>query len=180
MNGDRLAARKQFTCGFGGRNRQRTALYSGKRVLMSSSQPSIPNFLHARRRSQRVLMQVPISVRGEDLGGGAFDEVTETQAISAYGAFILLQARVSKGAQITLKHNRTAEELECRIVHLGSLRGNKVEIGLEFSSPRADFWRVHFPPEDWTPKSWEARKPASACEGKEKNSAVYARRPEKS
>ncbi len=147
---------------------------------MSSSQPSVPNFLLAHRRSQRVLVHVPIRVRGEDLGGRAFDEVTETQAISAHGAFILLQARVSKGGQITLKHNRTAEELECRIVYLGSLRDNKVEIGLEFSSPRANFWRVHFPPEDWTPKSWEARKPAGACNGKEENSAVDARRPGKS
>lgn len=141
---------------------------------MSSSQPSIPNFLLARRRSQRVLMQVPVRVRGEDLGGRAFDEVTETQAISAQGALILLQARVSKGAQITLKHNHTAEELECRIVHLGFLRDNKVEIGLEFSSPRADFWRVHFPPEDWTPKSPEARKPPIPCHEKTKSSVPSA------
>jgi hypothetical protein len=124
-----------------------------------SSQPRIPDFPLAHRRSQRVLMQIPIRVRGEDVGGRAFDEETETLAINAYGAFILLQGRVSRGAQITLKHNRTGEEQECRVLHLGPLRGNKAEIGLEFSSPRAHFWRVYFPPEDWTPKSLEARKP---------------------
>src|SRR5260370_31971524 len=126
-----------------------------------SSQPGIPDFLLSRRRNQRVLMQIPIRVRGEDVGGRAFDEETETLAINAHGAFILLQGRVSKGAQITLKHNRTSEEQECRVLHVGPLRGNKAEIGLEFSSPRAHFWPVHFPPEDWTPKSLEARKPVS-------------------
>jgi hypothetical protein len=104
-------------------------------------------------------MQIPIRVRGEDVGGRAFDEETETQAIYAHGAFILLQGRVRRGAQITLKPNRTGEEQECRVLHVGPLRGNKAEIGLEFSSPRAHFWGVYFPSQDWTPKTLEARKP---------------------
>jgi PilZ domain len=145
-----------------------------------SSQPRIPDFSLARRRSQRVVMQVPIRVRGEDAGGRAFDEETETLAINSHGAFILLQGRVSRGAQITLKHNRTGEEQECRVLHVGPLRGNKAEIGLEFSSPRAHFWRVYFPPEDWTPKSLEARKPVIPRNEKEKSSVPSAGLPEKS
>ncbi len=145
-----------------------------------SSQPGIPDFLLSRRRNQRVLMQIPIRVRGEDVGGRAFDEETETLAINAHGAFILLQGRVSRGAQITLKHNRTGEEQECRVLHLGPLRGDKAEIRLEFSSPRANFWRVYFPPEDWTPKSPEARKPPVPCHEKEKTSVPSAGLSEKS
>ncbi len=146
----------------------------GKRVHMSSSQPSIPHFLRVRRRSQRVLLQVSVRVRGEDLGGRSFDEGTETLAINAHGALILLQARVSSGAQITLKHNYTGEEQECCVRHLGQVCEDKAEIGLEFSSPRADFWRVHFPPEDWTPKSPEARKPVFPRQEKEINCVVCA------
>jgi len=151
----------------------------GKRACVSSSQPGIPHFFGARRRSQRVLLQVPVRVRGEDVGGRSFDEGTETLAINANGALILLQARVSSGAQIKLKHNHTGEEQECRVRHLGPVCKDKAEIGLEFSSPRADFWRVHFPPEDWTPKSPEARKPVLPGQEKETNSAVSARPPEK-
>jgi hypothetical protein len=143
-----------------------------------SSQPRIPDFPLGRRRSQRVVMQVPIRVRGEDAVGRAFDEETQTLAINAHGAFILLQGRVSRGAQITLKHNRTGEEQECRVLHVGPLRGNKAEIGLEFSSPRAHFWHVHFPPEDWTPKSLEARKPVIPCNEEEKSIAPSASLPE--
>jgi hypothetical protein len=133
-----------------------------------SSQPRIPDFPLARRRSQRVVMQIPIRVRGEDVSGRAFDEETETLAINAHGAFIVLQGRVSRAALITLKHNRTGEEQECRVLYVGPLRGDKTEIGLEFSSPRAHFWHVYFPPEDWTPKSLEARKPVSPATKKGK------------
>jgi len=43
------------------------------------------------------------------------------------------------------------------VAFLGPVRGGKAEIGLEFTAPRPTFWRVAFPPEDWTPKSPEAR-----------------------
>src|SRR5258708_12319780 len=101
-----------------------------------SSQPGIPDFLLSRRRNQRVLMQIPIRVRREDVGGRAFDEETETLAINAHGAFILLQGRVSRDAQITLKHNRTGEEQKCRVLYFRPLQATNTQISLEFSSPR--------------------------------------------
>ncbi|HWZ96275.1 MAG TPA: PilZ domain-containing protein [Candidatus Dormibacteraeota bacterium] len=110
-----------------------------------------------KRRSQRVLMQVPVRLRGNDAAGAPFDEETETLAINAHGALVLLQARLTSGSKIHLQHKRTSEEQECHVVFLGPVRGNKAEIGLEFSAPRPQFWRVAFPPEDWSPKNPEAR-----------------------
>ena len=111
----------------------------------------------ARRRSQRVLMQVAIRIRGDNAQGTPFEEETETLAINAHGALILLQARVTSGSKVHMKHKRTEEEQECYVVFLGPVRSGKAEIGLEFSSPRPAFWRVAFPPEDWNPRSPEAR-----------------------
>ena len=110
-----------------------------------------------RRRSQRVLMQVPVRIRGTDAQGRPLEEVTETLAINAHGALILLTARVTSGSKIEMKHMRTEENQECSVVFLGPVRAGKAEIGLEFTSPRPAFWRVAFPPEDWSPKSPEAR-----------------------
>jgi len=110
-----------------------------------------------RRRSQRVLMQVPVRIRGKSAQGAEFDEHTETLAINAHGALILLNARLTSGAVVLMKHNKTEEEQECHVAFLGPVRGGKAEIGLEFTAPRPTFWRVAFPPEDWTPKSPEAR-----------------------
>ncbi len=115
-----------------------------------------------KRRSQRVLMQVPVRLRGTDAQGASFDEETETLAISAHGALVLLQTRVTSGSVIQVQHKKTSEEQECHVVFLGPVRGNKAEIGLEFSTPRPQFWRVAFPPEDWSPKSPESRTATSS------------------
>jgi len=126
---------------------------------MSISQiPSNHSNAGARRRSQRVLMQVSVRVHGIDTQGKPFDEEADTLAINAHGALVLLHARLTSGSLLTLRNNTTKEEQECHVVFLGPVRGNKAEIGLEFSARRPQFWRVAFPPEDWSPKDPEARK----------------------
>jgi len=103
-------------------------------------------------------MQVSVRVHGIDGQGKPFDEEADTLAINAHGALVLLQARLTSGSLLTLRNNTTKEEQECHVVFLGPVRGNKAEIGLEFSARRPQFWRVAFPPEDWSPKDPEARK----------------------
>jgi hypothetical protein len=122
-----------------------------------SQLPSNPSNAGARRRSQRVLMQVRVRLRGIDTQGKPFDEEADTLAINAHGALVLLQARITSGSLLTLRNNTTNEEQECSVVFLGPVRGNKAEIGLEFSARRPQFWRIAFPPEDWSPKNPEAR-----------------------
>lgn len=110
-----------------------------------------------RRRSQRVLMQVAVRVSGKDAQGATFEEDTNTLAINAHGALVLTSARVTSGSVITMRHKATNEEQECHVAFLGPVRSGKSEIGLEFSAPRPSFWRVAFPPEDWSPRNPEAR-----------------------
>src|SRR5882762_145189 len=119
--------------------------------------PNTPMHAGARRRSQRVLMQVGIRIRGKDTQDTDFEEFTETLAINAHGALVLLAARVTSGGAVHVRHNKTEEEQECHVAFLGPVRGGKAEIGLEFTVPRSSFWRVAFPPEDWSPKHPEAR-----------------------
>src|SRR3979411_3028570 len=87
----------------------------------------------ARRRSQRVLMQVALRLRGVDAEGQNFEEFTETLAINAHGALVMLAARVTSGSVIQMRHNKTEEEQECHVVFLGPVRGGKAEGGLEFT-----------------------------------------------
>lgn len=102
-------------------------------------------------------MQVGVEIRGHDASKKSFDEATVTLAINAHGALVLLAANVASGEKVTLKHVKTQEEQECVVVFLGPTRGSKTEIGLEFCTPKPTFWRVAFPPEDWTPKHPDAR-----------------------
>jgi hypothetical protein len=110
-----------------------------------------------RRRSQRVLMQVAVRIRGTDSQGKNFDEETHTLAINAHGALVLLHNRITSGCTVTLRNLRTEEEQESHVAYLGPVREGRAEIGLEFTAPRPSFWRVAFPPEDWNPRSPEAR-----------------------
>jgi hypothetical protein len=119
--------------------------------------PTAPNHPGPRRRSQRVLMQVGVRIRGNDAQGKPFEEETATLAINAHGALIPLQARLVSGSQVHMQHKGTTQEQECHVVFLGPVRSGKAEIGLEFSAPCPTFWRVAFPPEDWSPKHPEAR-----------------------
>jgi hypothetical protein len=121
---------------------------------LTSNVPTAPG---PRRRSQRVLMQVGVRIRGTDAENKAFSEETATLAINAHGALVLMQARITSGSKVHLFHNRTQEEQECHVVFLGPVRAGKSEVGLEFSAPCPSFWRVAFPPEDWSPKHPEAR-----------------------
>jgi len=110
-----------------------------------------------RRRSQRVLVQVGVRIRGTDAQGKSFEEEAVTLAINAHGALVSLKHRLTSGAKVKMRHNMTEEEQECHVVFLGQVREGKAEVGLEFSEPRPTFWRVAFPPEDWSPRSPEAR-----------------------
>lgn len=119
----------------------------------------------ARRRSQRVLMQIAVRIRGADAQGLSFEEDADTMAINAHGALIQLSARVTSGGKVLMQHKATQEEQDCHVVFLGPVRNGRAEVGLEFSESRPAFWRVAFPPEDWSPKHPEAR---TALRSKEK------------
>ena len=102
-------------------------------------------------------MQVPVRVRGKDGQGKSFEEEASTLAINAHGALVQLQAKLTSGSTVLLQHNQTQEEQECHVVFLGPVRSGKAEIGLEFTVACPTFWRVAFPPEDWSPRHPDAR-----------------------
>ncbi len=81
--------------------------------------------------------------------------MTSTAIVNAHGALILLGAKVSSGQLLAVKNPRTNEELACRVVFIGPSQLSKTEIGVEFLKPAPKFWRIDFPPEDWTPFSDE-------------------------
>lgn len=102
-------------------------------------------------------MQVGVRIRGKDTQGKPFEEEALTLAINAHGALVALQARLTSGSKVLMQHKGTEEEQECQVVFLGPVRSGKAEIGLEFSAACPAFWRVAFPPEDWSPRHPEAR-----------------------
>lgn len=110
-----------------------------------------------RRRSQRVLMQLPVRVWGRDGIGTLFEEETSTLAISAHGALMALSAPVHRGLPLNLSNVQTKAALECTVIHIDKLAGEAPHVGVEFRLPNPTFWHVAFPPKDWTPRHPEAK-----------------------
>jgi hypothetical protein len=108
-----------------------------------------------RRRSQRVLMTVPVRVSGQISVGLPFEEETHTRAISAHGALILMSTPVYRGQRLTLSNIQTKAALECVVAHID--RRKDPQAGVEFTLPNPMFWHVAFPPKDWTPRHPDAK-----------------------
>ena len=104
----------------------------------------------SNRRSQRVLLSLPVTVRTEDGPGEAsFKEETQTLVVNAHGALIALAGHVEKGQALHLTSRTMQEEQQCRVTYVGPTTGGKAQIGVEFTKPSPDFWHIAFPPEDW-------------------------------
>jgi hypothetical protein len=110
-----------------------------------------------RRRSQRVILSIPITVSGETMQG-PFSEKTQTLVINAHGALITLAARVSHGQKLGLKSSTHPETQACTVVFVGPTAEGRTQFGVEFTKPAPHFWQIAFPPQDWS-ESDEATKP---------------------
>jgi len=110
-----------------------------------------------RRRSQRVLMTIPVRVSGQNVLGSPFEEETHTRAISAHGALILVSTRVYRGQRLTLSNVQAKAALECVVAHIDRHQSDHPQVGVEFMLPNPMFWHVAFPPKDWTPRHPDAK-----------------------
>ena len=94
------------------------------------------------RRSERVILRVPVLVRGLGTDGKPFEEATDTVVVSSHGALMTLASAVHLGQSFMLTNKLTNEELKCSVVFLEPQKG---AVGVEFVRPAPDFWHVSFP-----------------------------------
>jgi len=108
-----------------------------------------------RRRSQRVLLRMQVLVIAIGADKQPISEQAHTAVVSAHGGLIYLAMNVRVGQALILRNPETSEEVSCRVAYVNEARDGKREVGLEFSKPSSNFWRVAFPPSDWTPMNPE-------------------------
>lgn len=108
-----------------------------------------------RRRSQRVMLRMPILVIARAQDGQHVSETTFTLVVNAHGALIHLSLGVKEGQRLIIRHAETGEEQFVRVVRTGTAQDGKTEVGIEFLRPAPNFWKIAFPPEDWVPHAVE-------------------------
>jgi hypothetical protein len=103
------------------------------------------------RRSQRVLLRIPILVRAQFADDQPITEDTTTVEVNAHGGLIALAMKARPGQKLVLKNWATAIEQECRVVHVMEKPFGKNDVGIAFPFAMPKFWNVEFPPTDWKP-----------------------------
>ncbi len=115
-------------------------------MATSSSDPGA-----SRRRSQRVILRMPVLVHGTGTDGQPFHEHAHTLVVNAHGALIHLAAGVAIRQKVMLANVSTEEGCEARVVYLGIREEGKTQVGVEFTAANPKFWNVEFPPANWKP-----------------------------
>ena len=110
-----------------------------------------------QRRSHRVMLSIRIVITGGRSNGHRFFEETRTSVVNAHGALILLAEEVTRGQLVTVRNVKSGEERQGEVVEIGEPHAGKSEVAVEFLEPSPRFWRIAFPPEDWSARSPEAK-----------------------
>jgi hypothetical protein len=102
------------------------------------------------RRSQRIDLSVSVVVQRPQSEGPQFSESTKTLVVSAHGALVALKGMVVPKQKLLLQNTSSGERQECRVVCVNRELAGPPTVAVEFTAPAPNFWRVAFPPPDWT------------------------------
>ena len=108
-----------------------------------------PPKLNEARRSQRVIISIRVVVTGKRPRGQTFVEEAVASVVNAHGGLLLLGEPVDCGQLLTIRNAKSGKERLCSVVEIGHQGANKTKVGIEFTAPSSQFWRIPSPPEDW-------------------------------
>ena len=105
--------------------------------------------INEKRRSERVLLDVPLIICGQSPNHQPFTEETFSVTVSAHGALVVLASKVELGQTVKLTKTKTTDERQATVAFLGPPYAGLATVGLQFAKPSPDFWPVQAPPADW-------------------------------
>ncbi len=97
-----------------------------------------------RRRTTRLSLQVPLTVRCRLPEGETIDLKASTYIVSAHGALVLMDTPLIPGQTVKVFNEHTAKSVDCVVTSLREKRERRF-VGIAFVNPNVDFWHVVFP-----------------------------------
>jgi hypothetical protein len=111
--------------------------------LASSSNPI------DHRRSERVMLQMRITVVADDVEHKSRQEEALTLVVNAHGGLLKMKMDVHVGQPMRLANPQNKVEQSCRVVRVEDTSPEYYSVAFEFDKPNPKFWPVVFPPPDW-------------------------------
>ncbi len=100
-----------------------------------------------RRRSDRLLLTIPIRVEGSSPKGQKFTEETRTLVVNRHGARIQLNHLVAPGAVVRIVNIGARRQAEFRVIGpTQPLSDQGGEWGVECQDSKKNIWGIEFPP----------------------------------
>jgi hypothetical protein len=97
-----------------------------------------------RRRTTRLSLQVPLTVRCRLPEGETIDLKASTYVVSAHGALVLMDTPLIPGQTVRVFNEHTANSVDCVVTSLREKRDRRF-VGIAFANPNIDFWHIVFP-----------------------------------
>jgi hypothetical protein len=100
-----------------------------------------------KRRSDRVLVTLPVTVSGTNAAGKSFSENAHTVSVSQNGAAIALMTPLVPGQAIVIRRNRSGVPrlAACELAEQIGKQGGLPVYSVAFRKPAARFWDIIFP-----------------------------------
>lgn len=98
-----------------------------------------------RRRSQRVIIRVPVTLVVEGKG----QTLAHTVAVNIHGAMVVCPRSFDENTNLTLENGRTGEKVGARVTRSPRESAEGYLIPIEFTTPCPNFWQITFPPANW-------------------------------
>ena len=100
-----------------------------------------------RRRSERVLIRVPLKLRAIGTQTPPSLEEAEAIVVSRYGALLRSPAPLVTGSTVELAHGFSKQVEKFRVIWVGpNQKSGQHDVGVESLTTREDFWGIRFPP----------------------------------
>lgn len=102
------------------------------------------------RKSDRIPLELGITVSGTDCLGEGFVEQTRTTMLGRNGAKILLRRKLVPEQEINIRCLKTGRETDARVVGQTGGDAEVYSYGVELLDPNVDLWDIQFPPAEET------------------------------
>jgi hypothetical protein len=102
---------------------------------------------YEKRRSDRLMITLPLVVEGKDTKGQPFDNTARTITVNRHGARIVTPRPLRAGQTITVTNIASRRKCQFRVVGPVSPATDRGgEWGIECLDPNEDIWGIQFPP----------------------------------
>ena len=99
------------------------------------------------RRSQRVLLAIPVNVAWAGRSGDRVEEEALTEIVNAHGALLRMKAPVAVGTEVEVTHGHTKKITKAVVVYTEEPeKGKRAGVGLELEAASQQFWGITIPP----------------------------------